>query len=52
VAVLGACKTYWDEVHRAETAAKMITSDNTATNMLIARLGGAAALNQRFQSWG
>lgn len=36
-----------------ETATKMITiSDNTATNMLIARLGGAAALNQRFQSWG
>ncbi|HEY9748055.1 MAG TPA: serine hydrolase [Allocoleopsis sp.] len=36
-----------------ETAYRMITiSDNTATNMLIARLGGAAALNQRFQSWG
>ncbi|HEY9860964.1 MAG TPA: serine hydrolase, partial [Candidatus Obscuribacterales bacterium] len=36
-----------------ETASKMITiSDNTATNMLIARLGGVAALNQRFQSWG
>ena len=36
-----------------ETAFKMIAiSDNTATNMLIARLGGAAALNQRFQSWG
>lgn len=36
-----------------ETATKMITiSDNTATNMLIARLGGMAALNQRFQSWG
>ncbi|MEA5581408.1 serine hydrolase [Nodularia harveyana UHCC-0300] len=28
------------------------TSDNTATNMLIARLGGKEALNQRFQSWG
>lgn len=28
------------------------TSDNTATNMLIARLGGIEALNQRFQSWG
>ncbi|MDH6084923.1 class A beta-lactamase-related serine hydrolase [Umezakia ovalisporum] len=28
------------------------TSDNTATNMLIARLGGIQALNQRFQSWG
>jgi len=36
-----------------ETATKMITiSDNTATNMLIARMGGAEALNQRFQSWG
>jgi beta-lactamase class A len=36
-----------------ETADLMITiSDNTATNMLIDRLGGAAALNQRFLSWG
>ncbi|MBD2460414.1 serine hydrolase [Oscillatoria sp. FACHB-1407] len=36
-----------------ETAIKMITiSDNTATNMLITRLGGAEALNQRFRSWG
>jgi len=36
-----------------DTATKMITiSDNTATNMLIARMGGAAALNQRFRSWG
>ncbi len=36
-----------------ETATKMITiSDNTATNMLIDRLGGSAALNQRFKSWG
>ncbi len=36
-----------------ETATKMITiSDNTATNMLIARMGGAAALNERFRSWG
>lgn len=35
------------------TATKMITiSDNTATNMLISRLGGAAALNQRFTGWG
>jgi len=44
VAVLGACNTnLWNEVHRAETATKMITiSDNTATNML-ARLGGAAS---------
>lgn len=36
-----------------EVATKMITiSDNTATNMLIARLGGMDALNQRFRSWG
>lgn len=36
-----------------ETATKMITvSDNTATNMLIERLGGMASLNQRFQAWG
>lgn len=36
-----------------ETATKMIViSDNTATNLLIERLGGATALNQRFQSWG
>jgi beta-lactamase class A len=32
---------------------KMIAvSDNTATNLLIRRLGGQAALNQRFRSWG
>lgn len=30
----------------------MVISDNTATNMLIARLGGIEALNQRFRSWG
>ncbi|MGK7914380.1 MAG: serine hydrolase, partial [Prochloraceae cyanobacterium] len=36
-----------------ETATKMIViSDNTATNMLIARLGGAPAINQRFLDWG
>ncbi|WP_232731615.1 serine hydrolase [Kamptonema formosum] len=36
-----------------ETATKMIAiSDNTATNMLIERLGGAETLNQRFASWG
>ncbi len=36
-----------------EVATKMIViSDNTATNMLIERLGGAQALNQRFRSWG
>ena len=36
-----------------ETTTKMITiSDNTATNMLIERLGGAEALNQQFREWG
>jgi beta-lactamase class A len=30
----------------------IIISDNTATNMLIRRLGGMEALNRRFQSWG
>ena len=36
-----------------EVATKMIAiSDNTATNMLIERLGGATVLNQRFQKWG
>jgi beta-lactamase class A len=35
------------------TATKMITiSDNTATNMLVSRLGGLAAVNARFRSWG
>jgi beta-lactamase class A len=34
-------------------ATKMITiSDNTATNLIINRLGGAAKLNQRFRNWG
>ncbi|MBE9168085.1 serine hydrolase [Pleurocapsales cyanobacterium LEGE 06147] len=36
-----------------ETATKMMTiSDNTATNMLIKRMGGVDALNQRFLEWG
>ncbi len=36
-----------------ETANRMITvSDNTATNMLIDRLGGKTLLAQRFQTWG
>ncbi|WP_446684196.1 serine hydrolase [Cyanobacterium sp. HL-69] len=30
----------------------IIRSDNTATNMLIERLGGVEALNQRFKEWG
>ncbi len=36
-----------------ETATNMIiTSDNTATNMIIKRMGGFHAVNQRFRSWG
>lgn len=36
-----------------ETATKMMSiSDNTATNMIIDRLGGATVLNQRFKTWG
>jgi beta-lactamase class A len=36
-----------------ETATKMIViSDNTATNMLISRLGGPEALNKKFMDWG
>ena len=35
-----------------ETLTQMIvTSDNTATNMIIQRLGGMDAVNQRFQAW-
>ncbi|MGF1674357.1 MAG: serine hydrolase [Rivularia sp. (in: cyanobacteria)] len=30
----------------------MVISDNTATNILIDRMGGIEALNQRFRSWG
>jgi beta-lactamase class A len=36
-----------------ETVTKMMTiSDNTATNMMIDRLGGKAHLNQQFRNWG
>jgi beta-lactamase class A len=36
-----------------ESATKMIVdNDNTATNLLIKRLGGAAQLNTQFRSWG
>lgn len=36
-----------------ETATKMMTiSDNTATNMIIDRLGGRNFLNPRFRNWG
>ncbi|HEY9816246.1 MAG TPA: serine hydrolase [Candidatus Obscuribacterales bacterium] len=41
------------EYSALETASLMIViSDNTATNMLIRRMGGVETLNQRFQSWG
>ncbi|MCC5653112.1 serine hydrolase [Nostoc sp. XA013] len=36
-----------------QTATLMMTiSDNTATNMVLDRLGGAARVNQRFRGWG
>ncbi|MFM6154228.1 MAG: serine hydrolase, partial [Sphaerospermopsis kisseleviana] len=36
-----------------DLATKMITiSDNTATNMIIAKLGGQESVNARFRSWG
>ncbi|PSB00493.1 serine hydrolase [Merismopedia glauca] len=36
-----------------DTASRMIIiSDNTATNMIIDRMGGIARLNSRFRSWG
>ncbi len=41
------------KISALETATQMIViSDNTATNMIIKRLGGIAAVNQRFKSWG
>lgn len=36
-----------------DTATRMIViSDNTATNMILERLGGKDVVNQRFQEWG
>jgi beta-lactamase class A len=41
------------QVSVAIAVTKMIEiSDNTATNLIIDRLGGMAALNQRFRNWG
>jgi beta-lactamase class A len=41
------------QITALEAATKMIIiSDNTATNMIVDRLGGLKYLNQRFQSWG
>jgi beta-lactamase class A len=43
----------WSKFSARYTLTQMIeTSDNTATNMIIHRLGGIAYVNQRFQSWG
>ncbi len=43
----------WSKFSALETVTRMITvSDNTATNMIIRRLGGLQVLNQRFRSWG
>lgn len=43
----------WRKFTALETITKMVTiSDNTATNMIIKRLGGSKVLNQRFRSWG
>ncbi|MDX1976335.1 MAG: serine hydrolase [Pseudanabaenaceae cyanobacterium bins.68] len=41
------------QVSLLDVATKMIViSDNTATNLIIKRLGGIAKLNQKFQAWG
>jgi beta-lactamase class A len=43
----------WSTFSANYTLTKMIeTSDNTATNMIMRRVGGAGVLNKRFQSWG
>jgi beta-lactamase class A len=43
----------WSSYSASYTVGKMIeTSDNTATNMIIKRMGGARVLNARFRSWG
>jgi beta-lactamase class A len=41
------------KISALETVTKMsVISDNTATNMIVKRLGGKEALNQRFREWG
>jgi beta-lactamase class A len=43
----------WSSYSAKYTVGKMIeTSDNTATNMIIKRMGGPWVLNKRFRSWG
>ena len=45
--------TAGSEFTALDTATNMIIhSDNTATNMIVRRLGGNEALNQRFRQWG
>ncbi len=52
-AVRELCKIVQQKLTVLETAKYMITiSDNTATKMLIEKLGGKQYLNQRFQAWG
>ncbi len=53
----GSGELQYQKLGHQYTALEVVTkmsaiSDNTATNMIIKRLGGAAVLNQRFQSWG
>lgn len=46
-------KTVGTAYSAIDTVTEMIiNSDNTATNMIIERLGGKDKLNQRFQEWG
>jgi beta-lactamase class A len=43
----------WSKFSALYTASRMITiSDNTATNMIIKRMGGISVLNRRFSTWG
>lgn len=43
----------WTQFSAQYTAAQMIIiSDNTATNLILKRLGGPGVLNQQFRSWG
>ncbi len=43
----------WRKFSALYTVTQMsVISDNTATNMILRRLGGATVANQRFRSWG
>jgi beta-lactamase class A len=43
----------WSKFSALHTVTQMsVISDNTATNMILRRLGGATVVNQRFRSWG